>query len=184
MIFTLIILLVTILAVGCTGSNSEKNPSQTSQTPSQDQASSQQPNSPATYQDTEWIASVHKQNAILKADFDKLSNATNNYNISTMNNCDPNEITKCGQNLIDDAKNALDEDNKYSVSEKYLKDKGNWETILQICSSAGNSWIQVADDIKNGKDLNNTTNSSNLVGALGNTGAATYNLKRIDSSLG
>jgi hypothetical protein len=183
-IITLLVLLASMLAVGCTGPNNEKNYSQISETPSHNQASSQQPASSTEYQDPEWIASVQKQYPILKTDFDRMSNVTNQYNISSMNNCDPDAITRYGQNLINDVQNALEEDNKYSVSPKLLKDQKDWETALQICNSAGNSWILTAKDIKNGRDLNNTTNDSNLVSALGSTGAATYNMKRIATSLG
>jgi hypothetical protein len=113
-----------------------------------------------------------------------MSNVTNQYNISTMNNCDPDEITKYGQNLVDDAQKALEESNKYAVSTKLQSDQEDWETTLHVCNSAGNSWVLIARDIKNGRDLNNTTNDSNLVSALGSTGAAAYNMKRVTTSLG
>jgi hypothetical protein len=50
--FILLILFASMLAVGCTGSNSEKTASQESSTPSKDQAASQQPSSSATSQES------------------------------------------------------------------------------------------------------------------------------------
>jgi hypothetical protein len=96
-----------MLAVGCTGTNSEKNASVNPNVSSQDQTSSPQPTAAASYQDAEWTASVQKQYSIMKTDFDEMSNVTNQYNLSTINNCDPDAVSKYGQNLMDDSQKAL-----------------------------------------------------------------------------
>jgi hypothetical protein len=183
-VYILLVLLASMLAVGCTGSNSEKTSSQTSEIPSQDQASSPQ-SAPATgSQDSEWIASVQKQYPILKNDFDGMNNVTNQYNLSTINNCDPDAITKYGQNLMDDAQKALEENSKYTVSPKLQSGQEDWEIALRSCSVAGNSWILTAKDIKNGIDLKNGTNVGNLTNAIGYTSAALVEMKRSTTSLG
>ncbi len=182
--FILFILLASMLAVGCTGSNGEKNAPQNPETSSQDQASSPQPTAAATYRDVEWNASVQKNYAILKTDFDEMANITNNYNYQTLSDSDTDAIAKYGENIMDDAQKATEENDKYTVSPKFQDKQNEWRTALQICNGAGHSWILSANDIKNGMDSKNgTDNSGNIVNALGYTGSATYNMKRVVTSL-
>lgn len=173
----LLILLTSMLALGCTGSNTEKTSSQASGTPSQDQAGSQQPASSAANQDAEWKMSVQKQYAILKTDFDGMSNATNNY--QNLNNSNADAIAKYGQSIVDDAQRAIDENNKYTVSSKFQDAQTQWGLALQDCKYAGQFWVQSVEDIKNG----NTT-SANVIKAEASTGSGTYNMQRIVTSLG
>jgi hypothetical protein len=180
----LFILLASMLAVGCTGSNSEENVSQNPETSSQDQAGSPQPTAAAAYQDVEWNASVQKNYIILKTDFDEMANATNNYNYQTLSDSDTDAISKYGQNIMDDAQKATEENDKYTVSPKFQDTQNEWRTALQISNGAGHSWILCAKDIKNRMDSNNgTENSGNIVNALGYTGSANYNMKRVVTSL-
>jgi hypothetical protein len=180
----LFVLLASMLAVGCTGSNNEKNASQAANTPSQDQASSPQPTQ-AVYQDAEWNASVHKQYAIMKTDFDAMATATNN--------SDTDAITKYGQNIMDDAKKAIEENDKYNLSPKFQDSQNKWRSALQDCNYAGQYWIMTAKDIKNGNitstnltDIKNgdTTPAANLIKAGSCTGSGTYNMKRVIDFLG
>lgn len=173
----LLVLLASMLAVGCTGSNSEKTSSQTSGTPSQDQASSQQPATSATNQDSEWNASVQKQYVILKADFDGMANTTNNY--QTLNNSNADAIGKSGQNIVDDAQKAIEENDKYTVSSKFQDAQTQWGLALQDCEYAGQFWVKSVEDIKNG----NTT-SANVIKAEATAGSGTYNMQRVITSLG
>ena len=136
----------TMLAVGCTGSNSEKNSSQTSGTRSQNQANPQQPASSTTNQDSEWNASVQKQYAILKADFDGMANATNNY--QTLNNSSTDAIARYGQSISDDAQKAIEENDKYLVSSKFQDAQTQWGLALKDCKYAGQFWVQSVEDIK------------------------------------
>lgn len=174
----LLILLATMLAIGCTGSNNEKTSSQqASGTLSQGQAGSQQPASSATSQDAEWNASVQKQYVILKADFDGMANATNNY--QTLNNSNADAIGNYGQNIVDDAQKAIAENDKYTVSSKFQDAQTQWELALKDCKYAGQFWVQSVEDIKSG----NTT-SANVIKAEAGTGSGTYNMQRVIISLG
>lgn len=194
----LLILFASMLAVGCTGSNSEKTASQESSTPSKDQAVSQQtsssatsqesntsskdqtvsqqPSSSATYQDAEWKASVQTQYSILKTDFDGMANATNNY--QNLNSSNADAIGKYGQKIVDDAQKAIEENDKFTVSSKFQDAQTQWGLALKDCKYAGQFWVQSVEDIKNG----NTT-SADVTKAEATTGSGTYNMQRIITSL-
>ena len=173
----LLILLASMLTAGCTGSNSEKTSAQTSGTPAKDQASSQQPAASATSQDTEWKASVQAQYAILKADFDVMSNTTNNY--QNLNNSTVDVIGKYGQKIIDDSSKAIEENDKYTVSSNLQDAQTQWGLALKDCKYAGQFWVQSVDDIKNGSTI-----SANMIKAEASTGSGTSNMQRVITSLG
>jgi len=129
------VLLVSMLAVGCTGTKDNNNGSQISSP----QASE------AAYQDTAWRESIHKYTGLLGTDFENVRIAMNN-----TNNSDYATLATLGQNITDHSQAALTENNQYTVSPQFRDAQKEWELALEDSNSAGKSVIMVANDIKNG----------------------------------
>lgn len=157
-----------MLAVGCTGLNSNNIASQPAAISSQDKLSLLQPTetiSPQQIkdvsQDIKWNEYVQRYSPLLTADFSNLATALNNY--------DNNMLATVGQNIFDDTQKALDENKNYTVSSKYQEAQKEWELALKDYNSAGIIIIQVAKD---GKAGNPNLDNLQKAMSIGDSGTA------------
>lgn len=129
-----LVLLASMLAVGCTGLKDNNAP----------QTSSPQPTE-GVYQDTAWSESIHKYSGLLGTDYENVRVAMNN-----TNSIDYTALATFGQNITNHSQAALSENNQYTVSPKFRDAQKEWGLALEDSNSAGKSVIAVANNIKNG----------------------------------
>ena len=129
-----------MLAVGCTGSNNEKN----------------------TYQDAEWNESFHNNLAILHTD---LNNSINAMDLTEDFN-DPSFIM-AAQNMIDDSQNALNENNQFTVSPDLQEAQKEWALGLNDSTSFGKCLLNMSNNSKNNNEtaLNEDIKNMNSFGS-------------------
>jgi hypothetical protein len=170
----LFVLLVSMLAVGCTSSNSgykQGNTEQSSATPAQPLPASAQaapatienttevqqftPTAPA-YDDAAWAQYVHRSIPLLKADFDNMRTSASNQDYTT--------LADYAQNMINDTQKAIDENAKYKTSPKCQEAQNEWGLGLKDYNSAGKFLILAANDGKtNSNDLTNVNKAKSLI---------------------
>jgi hypothetical protein len=136
---TLILLLIVALIVivaGCSGSKPQDTADTSNNAPTT-------PTSSVVSQDDAWQQNVQTNSALLSTDLKNIQAA-----ISDTNNPDFATLGNVGQNLIDDAQKALNDNDKYTVV-KYKDEQKEWVLALQDSVSAGKSAIAVSNDGKN-----------------------------------
>jgi len=145
----MLFLLVSMLVVGCIGSNKMKNVSQ-------EQASSPQ-SILGVYQDLAWKKNFEQNSHNIDVDLqniqtsektiqiDKKSNLTSEVNFNT------DLLVSSEQTLVNDAQDALNESNNFTVSPKYQEAQKEWELALQDYYNGGNYLIIVANEGEIGK---------------------------------
>lgn len=160
----LLLLLASMLAVGCTGLNGEKNNSQS-------QANSPQSTLESAYQDVQWGLNVQKNIGVLKSDFDNISSATNKSDYSA--------LAVAAQYEIDHTQNAIEENDQYKVSPGLQEPQKEWRAALQDYNSAGKLSLEGANEAKSGR---NGFGSFQKAAALSSSGTA--HLKKAAGALG
>ena len=155
----LFIVLASLLAVGCTESNSEETDtenieatSQTLETSSQATEDSSQDQD--SYQDSEWLAYLQTHMAIIQLDLEGLSSAQGNRSGSF----DTKVMIEHGQNLVNDTQTAIEENDKYTVSPKLQETQKYWRMSLQNYNSAGQFTVIGAEAFEKGDETEAKTN--------------------------
>lgn len=136
----LFVLLASMFAAGCTGSNNEKT----------------------AYQDAEWNESFHNNLALFHTDMNNSIHAmdlTEDFN-------DPSFIM-AAQNLINDSQNALNENNQFTVSPNLQEAQKEWALALNDSISYGKCWLNISNNSKNNNEtaLYEDLNKSNSIGS-------------------
>jgi len=136
----LFVLLASMFAAGCTGSNNEKT----------------------AYQDAEWNESFHNNLAILHTD---LNNSINAMDLTEDFN-DPSFIM-AAQNMIDDSQNALNENNQFTVSPDLQEAQKEWALGLNDSISVGKCYLNMSNNSKNNNEtaLYEDLNEFNSIGS-------------------
>lgn len=155
-VLVLFVIFATLLAVGCVGSADEETSDnyEESLSGSADEESSLQveENSPqsntSTYQDEEWIASAKNQSKIIRTDFAGISSARESF--------DADVLGKWGQNLVNDTREAKEENDNYTVSSTLQDAQKQWVLALQDYNKAGKFIVTGADAYKNGHIISAT----------------------------
>lgn len=134
------VLLASMLAVGCTGSNNEKT----------------------AYQDAEWNESFHNNLALFHTD---LNNSISSMDLTEDFN-DPSFIM-AAQNLIDDSQNALNENNQFTVSPDLQEAQKEWALALNDSISYGKCYLNMSNNSKNNNEaaLYEDLNDLNSIGS-------------------
>lgn len=134
------VLLASMLAVGCTGSNNEKT----------------------AYQDAEWNESFHNNLALFHTD---LNNSISSMDLTEDFN-DPSFIM-AAQNLIDDSQNALNENNQFTVSPDLQEAQKEWALALNDSMSYGKCYLNMSNNSKNNNEaaLYEDLNDLNSIGS-------------------
>jgi hypothetical protein len=127
-IFVLTLMLVSMLAIGCTENGNENNSTQ---------ASLQQPIDPEN-QDMVWMKHIEKYGSLTQSDMDNVGMAAN---IS-----DYNLMKSYGQDLVNDTQSGLDENSNYTLSSKYQEAQNEWVQALTDLNSAGKYIVMSADE--------------------------------------
>jgi hypothetical protein len=138
-VLILVVLLATMLAVGCTGSNSEKNTSS-------DQASSPLP-AQVGYQDLAWKKSFENTTIGVDVSFQNIKTIEGNIQVSKENN-DPSGVilyegmlNDTKQQYVDYVEVAMAENNRYNVSPKYQEAQKEWGLALQDYYDGGKYYV-------------------------------------------
>ncbi|WP_292390586.1 hypothetical protein [Methanosarcina sp. UBA5] len=121
----LFVLLASMVAVGCTGSNKEKTASQ----------------------DAAWNESFHNNLALLHTD---LNNSINAMNLT--NDFNDTSFIMAGQNMIEDSQNALNENNQFTVSPNLQEAQKEWALGLNDSISLGKCLLNMSNNSKNNNE--------------------------------
>lgn len=145
----LVFLLVSMSAVGCIGSNKVKNVSQ-------EQVSLPNP-IPEVYQDLAWKENFEQNSHNIDVDLQNIQTSKNSAQIDNKSNLtsevnfDTSVLVSSEQTLVDDAQDALNESNNFTVSPKYQEAQKEWGLALQNYSDGGNYLIIVTNEGEIGK---------------------------------
>lgn len=137
------IVLVAMLAVGCTGSGAEEinqNNVETTPTPEitpTEIATPIQTPTKTTYQDAEWLLYVSNWCTVLGNDGSRISSAAKNLDFK--------ELADVEISFVTHTQNALDENCKYRVSPKYQEAQNEWVLALTDYNTAGKGTYLGAD---------------------------------------
>jgi len=133
--FALFILLFSLIVGVFAGSQNDANASQA-------QSNSLQNPLRSAYQDIAWGANVQKHLKILKTDLDGVSSAANTSDYTT--------LSVYAQQIVNDTQNAIEENDRYTVSPKLQDAQKEWRAALEDYNSAGQFLLQGANEAKNG----------------------------------
>jgi len=142
-------LLVSMSAVGCIGSNKMKNVSQ-------EQASSPQ-SILGVYQNLAWKKNFEQNSHKIYVDLQNIQTSEKTVqidkksNLTSEVNFDTDLLVSSEQTLVNDAQDALNENNNFTVSPKYQEAQKEWGLALQDYYNGGNYLIIVTNEGEIGK---------------------------------
>jgi len=139
------VLLASILATGCTGLTNNFKAS--SPQPSPDPA--QMP-SLLVNQDSAWIESFQKYAPLIKLDAENM--------MTDSTSSDPNAKRNVASILVSNTREALNENDQCTVSPKYKEAQIEWEQTLEDLNLAGNSMLDIVNNIDAPSKVNDYTN--------------------------
>ncbi len=131
-VFVLLVIFATLLAVGCTGSADEETSSHAEESSVQE-SPAPEPTPVQEYQDMEWTTSVQKYGALIETDFNSIGDAADNSDFTSMG--------MYAQYLIADTQEAIEDNDKYTVSPSFEDAQKEWRLGLQNYNSAGQSIV-------------------------------------------
>ncbi len=146
--------------------------SKATKTPTNSSQTNQTSTPPATtqtqvaYTDLSWAQYVLRQSILIGTDFENVGTAAQNKDFTA--------IAEEGQQIVNDTQKALDENEQYTVSPKYVDAKNEWKEALLDYNAAGKGMVKAANEAKNKDEINALSDLKTAISYM-DTGSAHVN---------